>query len=391
MNGIEGRFRGDFRSKSRLRAVLEQRRAPSASPSLPSEALLLLNHSTFKPFERYSDKLLAAFALALIVLSALLRIRARHKNTSALLEVTDSKTAISSTNSTTNIENDPITADQKTLQDLQTVFPSSVIADLRVQTFWTTFEWRYDAILVAFYQWGLIPEHRFLHGNLEAIHSRLRELAYALRDKGHRYSDKLSPASEYARGFTPLGHITDMDEHESHRNEVWDTATKVCDTYNELITSARQRFSGIKVTPINQNSDPVVVLGYGSGHEYDRGGFTVENTSDHEAREVGLEESMLEGWKLDTEPFMDRLPKNSAPILLPVNLTDRHRVTEHNTIDDVLREVQADCGRVKLALVWKDLSENSYRCEVFVSTIPLRLGLLEPQISHGPIVKTMRH
>jgi len=58
MNGIEGRFRGDFRSKSRLRAVLEQRRAPSASPSLPSEALLLLNHSTFKPFERYSDKLL---------------------------------------------------------------------------------------------------------------------------------------------------------------------------------------------------------------------------------------------------------------------------------------------------------------------------------------------
>jgi hypothetical protein len=38
---------------------LEQRRAPSASPSLPSEALLLLNHSTFKPFERYSDKLIA--------------------------------------------------------------------------------------------------------------------------------------------------------------------------------------------------------------------------------------------------------------------------------------------------------------------------------------------
>jgi hypothetical protein len=286
-----------------------------------------------------------------------------------------------------NAATDPIAADQETLRGLQEVFPGSAIAALRVQQFWTTFEWRFDAILLNFYRWGLLPEHRFLHDDMEEIHARLRGLAHKLWDAVHRYSEKLSPTNEEARGFTPLGPITDMAEHEAHRNEVWETATQVCKTYDELVTSARQRFSGIKVTPISQNSDPVVVLGYGPGHEYDRSGFTVTNTSDHEARAVGLEESRLEGWKLDSKPLIDRLPKNSAPVLLPVNLTDRYGVTEHNTIDDVLREVQADCGRVKLALAWKDPSGNSFRCAVSVSTIPLRLGL-EPEMSHGPIVKT---
>ena len=47
-----------FRSELHFHAVLEQHRALSAALSLPSEDFPLLNHSIFKPFERYSDRLL---------------------------------------------------------------------------------------------------------------------------------------------------------------------------------------------------------------------------------------------------------------------------------------------------------------------------------------------
>ena len=49
-----------FRSELHFHAVLEQHRALSAALSLPSEDFPLLNHSIFKPFERYSDRLLVS-------------------------------------------------------------------------------------------------------------------------------------------------------------------------------------------------------------------------------------------------------------------------------------------------------------------------------------------
>jgi hypothetical protein len=138
---------------------------------------------------------------------------------------------------------DAMTVDEQTLQALQSTFPSSAVAALRVQQFWTTFEWKFDPVLKAFCKWGLVPENRFLNTELEEIHARLREMAYTLLDRVHRYTDQLTPDSD-RRGFTPLGPTFDIAEHESHRNEVWTTATKVCEIYDELITNCRRIFSG---------------------------------------------------------------------------------------------------------------------------------------------------
>src|ERR1700680_3272206 len=50
----------DFRSKSRLRALLRQHQPQSASPSLPSEDFVLLTRASSNPFAKlYSDRLLA--------------------------------------------------------------------------------------------------------------------------------------------------------------------------------------------------------------------------------------------------------------------------------------------------------------------------------------------
>jgi len=47
-----------FDQKSQFQAVLEQNRPLRPRRWLPDEDFALLNHSTFKPFERYSDRLL---------------------------------------------------------------------------------------------------------------------------------------------------------------------------------------------------------------------------------------------------------------------------------------------------------------------------------------------
>ena len=53
----------DFRSKSRLRALLRQHQPQSASPSLPSEDFVLLTRASSNPFATlYSDRLLGEFA-----------------------------------------------------------------------------------------------------------------------------------------------------------------------------------------------------------------------------------------------------------------------------------------------------------------------------------------
>src|ERR1700686_5456455 len=50
----------DFRSKSRLRALLRQHQPQSASPSLPSEDFVLLTRASSNSFAKlYSDRLLA--------------------------------------------------------------------------------------------------------------------------------------------------------------------------------------------------------------------------------------------------------------------------------------------------------------------------------------------
>jgi hypothetical protein len=155
---------------------------------------------------------------------------------------------------------DPIAADEETLESLQAVFPSSVIAELRVQQFRTTFEWRFDAVFQSFYQWGLIPEYRFLHNETEAVHTRLRDLAYRLRYLIHRDSEPLSPENAVARGFIPLGQITDIPAHNATCEAVWQTKDKVCDAYEELIRTAKQLFTGISATtPI---SGPAVTIEY---------------------------------------------------------------------------------------------------------------------------------
>lgn len=66
----------------------------------------------------------------------------------------------------------PVNPDEAMLESLQAVFPSSVIADLRMYQFWTTVTWKpeVDAVLIAFYKWGLLSEHRFLNDDLEKIH-----------------------------------------------------------------------------------------------------------------------------------------------------------------------------------------------------------------------------
>jgi len=69
---------------------------------------------------------------------------------------------------------------------------------------------------------------------------------------------KQSPVKDQAdasgdfRGFEPLGQIKDMAEFEAHRNEVWQTAATVCETYEELINAARRTFAGV---PVNQPAE----------------------------------------------------------------------------------------------------------------------------------------
>jgi len=140
----------------------------------------------------------------------------------------------------------------------------------------------------------------------------------------------------------------------------------------------------------NQANDPVVVLGYGVGQFYSPA-FTVANASDFEAREIRIEDCKLGEWTLTSEA-LDRLPKNGVPVSLPVGLwktngLERGAVTVHDIIDHVLRTVQVE--PVRLTLTWKDPSWNLYRCEVAVSTVPLRLGA-GPAFKHGPILKTRR-
>lgn len=132
----------------------------------------------------------------------------------------------------------------------------------------------------------------------------------------------------------------------------------------------------------NPASDPVVVLAYGVGQFY-RPTFTVANASDYEAREVRLEDCKLEKWMLTSGP-VDRLPKNSQPVPLQIGLRDADGI-EEGTINDVLQAVQVE--PVLLTLTWKDPSWNLYRCEVAVSTVPLRL-IGRPGFKHGAITKT---
>jgi len=139
----------------------------------------------------------------------------------------------------------PGAIDAKTLESLQAIFPGSVIAELRVQQFRSTFEWRFDAVFLDFYQWGLTPEHRFLQDELEGIHKRLRDLAYNLRYLIQRDSKLLSPQNAFVRGFIPIGQITDMAAHNATCEAVWTTKDKVCDAYEELVRTAKQRFLGI--------------------------------------------------------------------------------------------------------------------------------------------------
>ena len=51
----------------------------------------------------------------------------------------------------------------------------------------------------------------------------------------------------------PLGPVADMTEREARRNEVWETAGKLCDTYVELVTTSRQRFAGIETASSSQH------------------------------------------------------------------------------------------------------------------------------------------
>ncbi|MGC1556916.1 MAG: hypothetical protein WA745_05170, partial [Methylovirgula sp.] len=51
-------MRNDFRSKLQVQAVLQQNQPPRPRLWLSHEDFVLRNQSTFKPFERYSDRLL---------------------------------------------------------------------------------------------------------------------------------------------------------------------------------------------------------------------------------------------------------------------------------------------------------------------------------------------
>ncbi len=141
-------------------------------------------------------------------------------------------------------------ADQETLRSLQVVLPSNSIAELRMQQFRPSLHWRFDGVLVAFYQWGLIPENRFLNHTLEQIHTRLRELAYNLYDSVQRYS-KLIPVRDQTamsggdfRVFEPAGSKDTVEV----SNDVQEKAKLVCSTYEELVNAARRTFAGIAVS-----------------------------------------------------------------------------------------------------------------------------------------------
>lgn len=153
-----------------------------------------------------------------------------------------------------DVASDPLTVDKETLKNLQAIFPSSVIADLRTQQFWTTFTWKteIDNALQGFYQWGLLPEHRFLYDGLEKVHASLRDLAHTLYDRVHRYTEILTLTNKEGRGFIPInsvGNPAEQAERESHRNEIWETKDKICDTYEQLIRTAKQHFLGVAQTP----------------------------------------------------------------------------------------------------------------------------------------------
>ena len=131
--------------------------------------------------------------------------------------------------------------DQKTFNNLQAVLPSRSIAQLRTQHFSSTFEWNLDRVLLEFHQWDVISEHRFLDPALERIHGCLRDAVDVLVDKVHRYSEQLTEDGR-ARGFSPLGRIEDMTEFEAHRNEAFEAAKGVCDSYDDLVLTARRKF-----------------------------------------------------------------------------------------------------------------------------------------------------
>lgn len=158
-----------------------------------------------------------------------------------------------------------IVADRETLKALQAVLPSAAITDLKIQQFRSGFTWKYDELLIAFHQWGLNPEHRFLDHALEKIHAQLREDAYALFYQVQRDSKIIrSTAGGDLRGFEPLEQNT--AEKEEHQNEVWEKATKVCTVYGELIDAARRTFAGVPVTqpaeiaPVRLIIDPASVV-----------------------------------------------------------------------------------------------------------------------------------
>jgi hypothetical protein len=146
--------------------------------------------------------------------------------------------------------------DRRTLEGLQERLPSASIAQLRTQNFFGTFRWEFDSVLVAFQQWGFVPEHRFLESSLEQIHERLRDAVKALLHKVHYYSEKLPGGDGLGRGFSPLGKIEDMAAFEAHRNNTYEAAQTVCEVYGDLILTAQRIFAGVAPTRQGRSDSP---------------------------------------------------------------------------------------------------------------------------------------
>jgi hypothetical protein len=256
--------------------------------------------------------------------------------------------------------------DESTLQALQALLPTGDIAQLRVRQFWSDFKWEFDNVLIAFQQWGLVAEHRFLDYELEEIHRRLRDAVSILFDKVHRYSEPL-PGGGDARGFSPIGQISDMAEFEGHRNEVYEAARRVCTLYDDLVLTARRKSAGIIAPPSSQIRRPKVVATKYDGLPSGAEALYLHNEGET-AHEVRVEELRIGEWMVQ---FEDTLPllKTDGHIRVTkmLKVTNLPNGTRHmdilDSLDHVWNDAQKEHGTIErksLRIRYRDFDQNPY-------------------------------
>jgi hypothetical protein len=133
-------------------------------------------------------------------------------------------------------------ADQKRLEALRTLLPNSEIAKLRDQPFHSRFPWNSDAALAGLIQADSGPHHGFLDENLEQIRIRLHGAAKLLFDRVHRYSEEASPSG--GRGYRVFRRASiseSIADYDQRRDEVIEAAGAVCQSYDELVLTARRK------------------------------------------------------------------------------------------------------------------------------------------------------